>query len=97
MPALYCFHYLSQKSEVMFLDTLSMHMCTSGLTGIQRILMNSKQSKKAAWMDVGSLNNLSDVYELYTSKGKLDKSTRDLFVEGTIHEIRENFQASCIL
>ncbi len=69
-----------------------MHMCISGLTGIQRILMNSKEAKKSDWMDVGSLNNLADVYELYTSNHRLDKSTRDLFVEGSLQDIRDNFQ-----
>ena len=78
----------------MFLDTLSLHMCISGLTGIQRILMNSKKAKKSDWMDVGSLNNLSDVFALYTKNGTLDKSTKDFFVEGTLADIHENFQVS---
>eukprot|EP00794_Sanderia_malayensis_P010229 gene10229-11278_t len=87
--------YFMKKSPTMFLDTMSMHMCISGLTGIQRILMNSKESKRADWMDVGSLNNLSDVYELYTANNKLDKSMRDLFVHGTMKDIRDDFQ-SCV-
>ena len=79
----------------MFLDTLSMHMCISGLTGIQRILINSKKAKKSDWMDIGSLNNLVDVYALYTNNGALSKTIKDLFVEGTLADIRENFQV-CI-
>lgn len=81
----------------MFLDTLSLHMCISGLTGIQRNLMNSKKAKKSDWMDVGSLNNLSDVFALYTNNGGLDKTTKDLFVEGSLADIRENFQVISVL
>eukprot|EP00795_Rhopilema_esculentum_P006484 gene6484-11938_t len=84
--------YFLEKSQVMFLDTLSMHMCISGLTGIQRILINSKKAKKADWMDIGSLNNLVDVYALYTNNGVLSKTIKDLFVEGTLADIRDNFQ-----
>lgn len=80
----------------MFLDTLSLHMCISGLTGIQRILMNSKKTRKSEWMDVGSLNNLSDVFSLYTKNGSLDKATKDFFVEGNLSDILENFQVNLL-
>ena len=70
-------------------------MCVSGLTGIQRNMLQSKSLKlKSEWMTKGTLNNLADVYEFYCKKGKLEKAVRDMFVNGSMDEIRENFQVT---
>lgn len=54
--------------------------------------MNQKNPTTAyEWMKHGSTNSLAELYKFYCNK-KLDKSTRDLFMEGSLDDIRENFQ-----
>ncbi|KAM6202157.1 DNA polymerase subunit gamma-1 isoform 2-T2 [Rhynchocyon petersi] len=108
--------YLIQGSRMRFLDTMSMHMAISGLSGFQRSLwMAAKQGKHKArhiaqkgtksqnrargpvisfwdWLDIGSVNNLVDVHSLYVGGPPLEKESRELFVKGSIKDIRENFQ-----
>lgn len=74
-----------------FLDTLSLHMCVSGVTTEQRNYMNTKDPVVYDWMEFGSTNSLAKIYEFYCNES-LDKSTRDYFIEGTLDDIRENFQ-----
>jgi len=99
-----------------FLDTMSMHMAISGLSGFQRSLwMAAKQGKRKArhptqrgqksphkasgpvisswdWVDISSVNNLADVHGLYVGGPPLEKEPRELFVKGSMKDIRENFQ-----
>ncbi|NWV01370.1 DPOG1 polymerase, partial [Upupa epops] len=109
--------YLIQGSRVRFLDTMSMHMAISGLTGFQRSLwMAAKQGKRKGlqqvkehmkktrsqtegpvitswdWVHVSSINNLADVHALYVGGEPLQKEARELFVKGTMADIRSNFQ-----
>ncbi|XP_025977059.2 DNA polymerase subunit gamma-1 [Dromaius novaehollandiae] len=109
--------YLIQGSRVRFLDTMSMHMAISGLTGFQRSLwMAAKHGKRKGlqqvkqhmrrtrgrsegpaiaswdWVDVSSINNLADVHALYVGGEPLEKEARELFVKGTMANIRSNFQ-----
>ncbi|KAF2986839.1 hypothetical protein EK904_008654 [Melospiza melodia maxima] len=109
--------YLIQGSKMRFLDTMSMHMAISGLTGFQRSLwMAAKQGKRRGlqqvkehmkktrskaegpavtswdWVHVGSINNLADVHALYVGGEPLEKEARELFVKGTMADIRSNFQ-----
>ncbi|XP_068954672.1 DNA polymerase subunit gamma-1 [Petaurus breviceps papuanus] len=44
------------------------------------------------WLDVSSINNLADVHSLYVGGPPLKKEARELFVKGTMKDIRENFQ-----
>lgn len=44
------------------------------------------------WMETGSMNNLNDVYQFHCDAPPLDKSTRDIFVSGTMKDVREQFQ-----
>ncbi|KAH8028414.1 hypothetical protein HPB51_016527 [Rhipicephalus microplus] len=77
-------------------------MCVSGLTSFQRALsMASKSSETAArgppvelWQDLSSLNNLADVYKLYSGGRELKKEARDTFVNGTLQDVAEDFQAA---
>ncbi|XP_025856865.1 DNA polymerase subunit gamma-1 isoform X2 [Vulpes vulpes] len=109
--------YLIQGSRMRFLDTMSMHMAISGLSGFQRSLwMAAKQGKRKArhptqrgqksqnkasgpvisswdWLDISSINNLADVHSLYVGGPPLEKEPRELFVKGSMKDIRENFQA----
>ena len=78
-----------------FLDTLSLHMCISGLTGLQRLMMKAAsvgKSEQEDWMDISCLNNLQDIYQLYCGGKELDKEKRDVFVHGTLDDIEEQFQ-----
>ncbi|XP_058592589.1 DNA polymerase subunit gamma-1 isoform X1 [Neofelis nebulosa] len=108
--------YLIQGSRMRFLDTMSMHMAISGLSGFQRSLwMAAKQGKRKArhptqrgqksqnkasgpvisawdWLDISSVNNLADVHSLYVGGPPLEKEPRELFVKGSMKDVRENFQ-----
>lgn len=143
-----------QGSRMRFLDTMSMHMAISGLSGFQRSLwMAAKQGKRKAqhptqrgqkaarkaggpavsaqlreaewvawdrltslpvcpeanlypslwppqisswdWLDISSVNNLADVHGLYVGGPPLEKEPRELFVKGSMKDIRENFQVRC--
>ncbi|EMP35215.1 DNA polymerase subunit gamma-1 [Chelonia mydas] len=109
--------YLIQGSRMRFLDTMSMHMAISGLTGFQRSLwMAAKHGKRKGlqqvkqhmkktrsktegpaigswdWVNISSINNLADVHDLYVGGEPLEKEARELFVKGSMSDIRQNFQ-----
>nr|XP_058150655.1 DNA polymerase subunit gamma-1 isoform X3 [Dasypus novemcinctus] len=44
------------------------------------------------WLDISSVNNLADVHSLYVGGPPLEKEPRELFVKGSMKDIRENFQ-----
>uniref|UniRef100_A0A3Q2KQI9 DNA polymerase subunit gamma-1 n=1 Tax=Equus caballus TaxID=9796 RepID=A0A3Q2KQI9_HORSE len=44
------------------------------------------------WLDISSVNNLADVHSLYVGGPALEKEPRELFVKGSMKDIRENFQ-----
>lgn len=72
---------------------MSLHICVGGLTSFQRAVLKSGKDNEEdqAWKECSSLNSLVEVYKLYCGK-KLEKETREIFVEGTISEIKEDFQ-----
>lgn len=109
--------YLLKGSKVRFMDTMSLHMAISGLTGFQRTLwMANKLGKRRGlqevkehirktgqkrdgpmigswdWVNISSINNLSDVHSLYVGGPPLDKEARDIFVKGSMADVRSNFQ-----
>ncbi|NWI03412.1 DPOG1 polymerase, partial [Tichodroma muraria] len=109
--------YLIQGSKMRFLDTMSMHMAISGLTGFQRSLwMAAKHGKRKGlqqvkehmkktrskaegpvitswdWVHVSSINNLADVHALYVGGEPLEKEAREVFLKGTMADIRSSFQ-----
>ncbi|KAK7121751.1 hypothetical protein R3I93_022740 [Phoxinus phoxinus] len=109
--------YLLKGSKMRFLDTMSLHMAISGLTGFQRSLwMASKHGKRKGlqevkehmkrlgrrpegpmigsweWVDISSINNLADVHALYVGGERLKKEPRDVFVKGSMSDVRTNFQ-----
>lgn len=47
------------------------------------------------WLDISSVNNLADVHSLYVGGPPLEKEPRELFVKGSMKDIRENFQVRC--
>lgn len=44
------------------------------------------------WLDISSVNNLADVHGLYVGGPPLEKEPRELFVKGSMKDVRENFQ-----
>lgn len=44
------------------------------------------------WVHVSSINNLADVHALYVGGEPLEKEAREIFVKGTMADIRSNFQ-----
>lgn len=81
---------------VRFLDTMSLHIVVSGMSSEQRMIKQSKsiefENGQPNWFGNTSLNNLSDVYQLYCQGQPLRKETRDVFVTGTREDIRQDFQ-----
>lgn len=47
------------------------------------------------WLDISSVNNLADVHSLYVGGPPLEKEPRELFVKGSMKDVRENFQVWC--
>lgn len=87
--------YWSNCTGMRFVDTMSLHVCVSGLNSYQRAVLKTERQtgKKEAWESVTSLNSLADVCRLYCDR-ELDKNPRDVFVEGTLNDIREHFEES---
>ncbi|KAJ3634475.1 hypothetical protein Zmor_016447 [Zophobas morio] len=97
--------YTFEESNNRFLDTMSMHISLNGLTAAQKRLLLKLRKATALgtaseeklvrirdmWTKVAALNSLKDVYRLYIKK-ELDKTARDLFVEGSLEDIKENAQ-----
>lgn len=85
--------YWLNESGTRFLDTMSLHVCISGTSSYQRAALKSKNetAETSHLHTISSLNNLADVYKLYCGK-KLDKSERDIFVTGSLSEIKNHFQ-----
>lgn len=51
-------------------------------------------SPDESWMDVSCPNGLQEIHSFHVKKGKeiLDKKLRDVFVNGSIQDIRDDFQ-----
>lgn len=84
--------YWLEKTGTRFIDTMSLHMCVSGLTSYQRAVLKAKTENKEdeAWKSCSSLNSLDEVAKLYCGK-TISKETRNLFVDGTLQDIRNEF------
>ena len=70
-------------------------MCISGLTSLQRSLWESAKAGrigKVPWMLIGSGNKLIDLHNLYCGGDELDKSLVKIFIDGTLDDVRANFQ-----
>ena len=44
------------------------------------------------WKKVSGMNNLNAVYQLHCQGEPLEKETRDVFVKGTMADVRADFQ-----
>ncbi|KAG6456278.1 hypothetical protein O3G_MSEX009640 [Manduca sexta] len=87
--------YWLNRTGVRFMDTMSMHTCVSGVTSYQRAVLKAKSKEPHPsdddWVGISSLNSLSEVHNLYCGK-PVDKATRDIFVEGNMEDVHNNFQ-----
>uniref|UniRef100_A0A336KHX2 DNA polymerase subunit gamma-1 n=1 Tax=Culicoides sonorensis TaxID=179676 RepID=A0A336KHX2_CULSO len=86
--------YYLHQSGLRFLDTMSLHVAVSGVTSYQRAMLKSKKEQDIndmLWREQTSLNSLLEVYKLYCKKD-LSKEPRNIFVEGNLADVLENFQ-----
>ncbi|XP_053699341.1 DNA polymerase subunit gamma-1, mitochondrial [Sabethes cyaneus] len=86
--------YWLESTGMRFVDTMSLHVCVSGVTSYQRAMLKSSKElplEDVGWSSQSSLNNLADVYHLYCGE-KLDKEKRNIFLEGTLTDVEQNFQ-----
>ncbi|XP_063239493.1 DNA polymerase subunit gamma-1, mitochondrial [Bacillus rossius redtenbacheri] len=87
--------YRLQPTATRFLDTMSLHVCVSGVTSYQRAMLKSKEyigdSELEKWRESASLNSLSEVHKLYCG-GEVDKSSRDVFLTGKLSDVKLHFQ-----
>lgn len=86
--------YWMERTGTRFLDTMSLHVCVSGVTSYQRAILKSKKDlldEDLDWSSQSSLNSLSEVYKLYCG-GELSKDPRNVFVKGTLQDIDDDFQ-----
>ncbi|EDW13493.1 DNA polymerase subunit gamma-1, mitochondrial [Drosophila mojavensis] len=88
--------YLIEDTKTRFVDTMSLHICVSGVTSYQRAMLKSKKDPAVEdldWLAQSSLNNLVDVHRLYCGGEPLSKEPRNIFVEGTLEQVRQQFQS----
>lgn len=84
--------YTLEETGNRFLDTLSMHVCVSGIAGKQRNVLLALKSGKtdidwgANLAEHGAMNNLAECYKFHCHRS-LDKAARDWFVTGTLQEV----------
>lgn len=85
--------YYLDNSAMRFLDTMSLHICIGGLTKTQKdtLKKNVEEDTIEAWRLKSCLSSLKDVYFLYCNK-KLCKDNRNIFLEGTLKDISDDFQ-----
>ncbi|KAK9728460.1 DNA-directed DNA polymerase gamma mip1 [Basidiobolus ranarum] len=89
--------YHRQGSKNVYLDTMSFHIAVGGLSSHQRLNAKGMEKKdeenlKNEQTGMGSINRLSEVAKLYCGI-ELDKSPRDLLINGNIEEIRNEISS----
>ncbi|XP_059611464.1 DNA polymerase subunit gamma-1, mitochondrial [Phlebotomus argentipes] len=87
--------YWIDQTGARFLDTMSLHVCVSGVTSYQRAMLKSSKElsdEDIAWSTQSSLNSLAEVYKLYCDGQELAKDERELFMKGSLADIQDNFQ-----
>ncbi|KAI4486167.1 hypothetical protein M0802_012510 [Mischocyttarus mexicanus] len=84
--------YWLNSTATRFVDTMSLHICVSGLNSYQRAILKNEKSNKSTeeWVNYTSTNSLSEVHKLYCGEN-INKEQRNVFVEGSLDDIREQF------
>lgn len=83
--------YWLERTALRFMDTMSLHVCISGVTSYQKALLKSGVTDDEEWSKLSSLNNLSKVHQLYCGT-EISKDERNIFVTGELSDISANFQ-----
>ncbi|KAI8322639.1 DNA polymerase gamma [Martensiomyces pterosporus] len=95
---------LIKRPPLAFIDTMSLHVSSGGLCNQQRLhwvkYSNAKRdndkeflrlnSDTGKFFDVSSLNSLKEVAKHYCGI-TMDKTTRDIFVDGSLQDVRGSF------
>ena len=88
--------YWLENTAARFLDTMSLHVCVSGVTSYQRAMLKAHKELSEddqLWGSLTSLNSLKEVHKLYCEdRERVDKERRNVFMEGDLKEIRDDFQ-----
>ncbi|XP_076282827.1 DNA polymerase gamma, catalytic subunit tam [Lasioglossum baleicum] len=75
-----------------FVDTMSLHISVGGISSYQRGLLSGKKDsiEKTDLQMQTSLNSLAEVHKFYCGH-EIDKESRNIFVEGTLSDIKNDF------
>ncbi|XP_003702316.2 DNA polymerase gamma, catalytic subunit tam [Megachile rotundata] len=86
--------YWLKNTGLRFIDTMSLHISVGGINSYQRSIINSKSDteEKSDLLVQTSLNSLADVHKFYCGH-TIDKGSRDVFVDGTLKDIKEDFNS----
>lgn len=84
--------YWLERTALRFVDTMSLHICISGVTSYQKLMLKTGAAKEEPWFEATSLNNsLNEVYKFY-SGSNLKKEDRNVFLTGSLKDVRDDFQ-----
>ncbi|XP_043253426.1 DNA polymerase subunit gamma-1, mitochondrial [Colletes gigas] len=85
--------YWLNQTGLRFVDTLSLHISVSGISSYQRAILNAKRNtaEKFDLHTQTSLNSLTEIYKFYCGT-KLNKELRNVFVEGTLKDVKKDFE-----
>lgn len=85
--------YFLKQTKTRFLDTMSLHVCISGVTSYQRAMLKSDKDDEEddVWKTSASLNSLTEVHKLYCGT-EIKKEARDIFLEGSLLDVKKSFQ-----
>ncbi|XP_076676684.1 DNA polymerase gamma, catalytic subunit tam [Andrena cerasifolii] len=86
--------YWLNRTGLRFIDTMSLHIAISGINSYQRVIMNSKKDTEEKF-DLNmqtSLNSLAEIHKFYCGD-ELNKESRTVFVDGTLSDIRDDFNS----
>ncbi|CAK9819477.1 DNA polymerase subunit gamma-1, mitochondrial [Anthophora plagiata] len=86
--------YWLKQTGLRFIDTMSLHICVGGINSYQRTILNNKKEteEKFNLQIQTSLNSLAEVHKFYCGT-EINKQSRDVFVSGTLAEVRKDFNS----
>lgn len=86
--------YWLKHTGLRFIDTMSLHICIGGINSYQRTILNSKKDtdEKLNLQIQTSLNSLAEIHKFYCGS-EINKKFRDTFVDGTLINVKEDFNS----
>lgn len=89
--------YWLKQTGLRFIDTMSLHICVGGINSYQRSILNSTKNREEKFnLEMRtSLNNLADVHKFYCGS-EINKNVREVFINGTLKNIKEDFNSLMI-